>query len=78
MSWSIRYLSAILVGLALTSPTFAASVDYKVRNAPGASTADTYLAIRNEIAKAAVEKRDVYSSNTTLERRWVDATFLKL
>ena len=78
MSWSIHYLSAILVALALTPPTSAASIDYKVHNAPGASTADTYLAIRNEIAKAAVEKRDVYSSTTTVERRWADATLLKL
>lgn len=66
--------------VALTFPTFsgAVSVDYKVRNAPGASTADTYLAIREEIVKAGLEKREPLQVNTTLFRRWKDAKLLKL
>ena len=69
---------AILLALTAISSSNAASVDYKVRNAPGASTADTYLAIRNEIGKAVLQKRVKYSGNTSIARQWTDATFLKL
>ena len=68
----------VLCALTIAALSNAASVDYKVRNAPGYSTADTYLAIRSEIAKAALQKRVVYGGNSTIARRWTDATFLKL
>ena len=78
MSWPTRLLYVSFAALAIISSSTAASVNYKVRNAPGASAADTYLAIRNEIAKASIQKRDIHSTKATLERRWVEATFLKL
>lgn len=78
MSWLLRFFFAICLALNLAFLSFAASVDYTVRNAPGVSTADTYLAVRNAIVDAAVHKREIYSSNTTLERSWADATLLKL
>lgn len=70
--------SQFFLALILATFSIAASADYKVRNALGASTADTYLAIREEIVKAGLEKRESLQVNTTLCRRWKDATLLKL
>lgn len=74
----MKRLLAIILGLTAIPHSSAASVDYKVRNAPGASTADTYLAIRNEVAKAALQKRATFSDSASIARQWTDATFLKL
>lgn len=63
------------------SLAFAASgpLGYTVRNAPGSSTADTYLAVRRAIAETALEKKNVNLKNsTTLDRSWDEAVLLKL
>jgi hypothetical protein len=52
---------------------------YTVRNAPGASIADTYLAVRRAVSEAAAQKRNVNLKNsTTLDRSWDAAILLKL
>ena len=78
MSPHFREFCAILIALSAAIFSSAASVDYKVRNVPGASSADTYLAVRNALAEASLQKREAVPVNATLSRRWSDATLLKL
>lgn len=73
------FLLAICWSLTLDLVSAGTPIDYKVRNAPGASTADTYRAIRNALADAAVHKRDMDLKNSTsLDTTWDDAVLLKL
>lgn len=50
----------------------------QVRNAPGTSARDTYLAIRQGLAAASLEEREKYKANIPLERSWDGATLLSM
>ncbi|KAF2743167.1 hypothetical protein M011DRAFT_410998 [Sporormia fimetaria CBS 119925] len=66
--------SAFLLGFAFAAVTPA----YTVRNAPGASTAETYHAVRRAISEASMETREVNLKNSTiLDRSWDGAVLLK-
>ncbi|KAF2279884.1 uncharacterized protein EI97DRAFT_390529 [Westerdykella ornata] len=66
------YLSFSILTSAAIAPA------YRVRNAPGASTWDTYQAVRRAFSEVAVQKREVELKNSTsLDRSWDDAVLLK-
>ncbi|KAJ8109806.1 hypothetical protein OPT61_g7188 [Boeremia exigua] len=50
----------------------------QIHNAPGASTQDTYLAIRRGLAAASLEKRQSFRDEIPLARSWDGATLLSV
>ncbi|KAF2001729.1 hypothetical protein P154DRAFT_595775 [Amniculicola lignicola CBS 123094] len=69
---------ALTLGFVVASPS---PVGLNVRNAPGASTADTFEAIRRELSVASLQRRDNHteiSGNATLDRSWNNAVLLAI
>ena len=50
----------------------------QLRNAPGNTAQDTYLAIKRGLAIAKLEQRQSFSDQITLERSWDGATLLSM
>ncbi|KAH7397417.1 hypothetical protein BKA66DRAFT_409043 [Pyrenochaeta sp. MPI-SDFR-AT-0127] len=50
----------------------------QIRNAPGTSVNDTYLAIRQGLAAASLNRREEFKAEIPLERSWMGATLLSI
>jgi hypothetical protein len=62
--------------LTANATPFAPSV--QVRNAPGNSAQDTYLAVRRGLAAAKLEKRQDFRGEIPLAKSWDGATLLSV
>jgi hypothetical protein len=79
---TMAFFHTVLV-LFIVSWAFAAvtplAPSVQVRNAPGKSVQETYMAIRRALAAAGLEKRESFKTDQmTLEKSWSGATLLSM
>jgi hypothetical protein len=73
---TVLFLSIVSWAFAAATPI---TPSVQVRNAPGKSVQDTYLAIRRALAAAGLEKRESFKiDQMTLEKSWSGATLLSM